>query len=149
MNQLEEACNYKLPTEYLAFLLENPTGTEVAFNEYPNENPDSEGRYWSIMHMEELLETFEMKDVGIAQNFECLKLYVKNQKEFSINEWTTSNKGNIPFHRLENGFVFGEENGDYLYFDPEDNFSVWIYYHDGGDVMRVADSFQHFIEKSN
>ena len=148
MTKLEEAYQKVLPQTYLIFLSENPRGTERAFNEHPDENPDFEGRYWQFMPGKELLAHFEMHQVGTSRNFECLKLYVKNQREFSINDWTSSNQGNIPFSRLENGFVFAEENGDYLYFDPADNYTVWIYYHDGGDVLRIADSFEEFLERS-
>jgi len=134
-----------LPAEYLDFLKENPQGTEIAFNEYPEEASDDEGRYWNMMSESELLEPREMHGVGQAMNFDCLKLYVKAQREFAYDDFTTSNVGDIPLSRIEKGLVIGDENGDYLYLDSSDNFSVWIYYHDGGDVLRVADSFGEFM----
>jgi len=92
-----------------------------------------------------LLESWEMFDVGTAMNFECLKLYVKCQKEMGETDWTESNVGNIKLERVESGFVIGSEDGDYLYLDSTDNHSVWIYYHDGGDVLRVAESFSDLV----
>ncbi len=134
----------ELPIVYLDFLKNNPNGDEVEFNHYKDEDPNSEGRFWQIMGKEELLEEWEMRDVGIATNFACLQLYVKLQKEFGAG-FTSSNVGTIDLDRVASGFVIGSDNGDYVYLDPADNFSVWIYYHDGGDVRKIADSFGEFM----
>lgn len=143
--KLTDTSQLRLPQDYLGFLKENPQGTEISFNEYPDEGPDDEGRYWDIMGESELLQSWEMRGVGTAMNFESLKLYVQVQREFAFDDNTTSNVGDVELNRVAAGFVIGSENGDYLYLDPSDNFSVWIYYHDGGDVLRVADSFREFI----
>ena len=135
----------ELPKAYLDFLRENPEGTGINFNEYKDENPDFEGRYWNLMGEETLLESWVMNGVGEAKNFESLKLYIQVQKDFTSCNWTTSNVGKINLDRIERGFVFGDENGDYLYLDPSDSYSVWVYFHDGGDVLRIADSFVEFI----
>ena len=66
--------------------------------------------------------------------------------EFSNSDFIESNIGNIPKSRVENSFVFAEENGDYLYLDPEDKNSIWIYYHDGGFKKKVANSFKEVLE---
>ncbi|MFT5917124.1 MAG: proteasome lid subunit RPN8/RPN11 [Flammeovirgaceae bacterium] len=145
--EIEEKYNKKLPIAYLNFLRENPEGDEIAFDEYKEENSHSENRYWQIMSESVLLETWEMNDVGKAMNFECLKLYIQVQREYSGNEFTESNVGKIDLNRVESGFVIGEENGDYLYIDSSDNYSVWIYYHDGGDVMRIANSFEDLLKE--
>ena len=134
-----------LPVTYKKFLDENPSGSEQTFNEYKDADPDFEGRYWNLMGKSELIESWEMNGVGKAKNFECLRLYIQVQKEHGQGEYTTSNAGKIPLSRVESGFVIGDENGDYLYLDAIDNYSVWIYYHDGGDVLRVADSFEEFM----
>ena len=136
-----------LPETYKKFLDENPNGSELTFNE--TEDPNFDGRYWNLMGKNELLESWEMNGVGKTKNFECLRLYVQVQKEFGQGKSTTSNVGKISLSRVESGFVIGDENGDYLYLDPSDNYSVWIYYHDGGDVFRVADSFEEFMSNKN
>ena len=135
----------QLPEDYLTFLKDNPNGDEIAFNEYKEEDPDFEGRYWNIMGESELLASWEMNGVGTARNFECLKLYIKLQRENTNDDSTSSNVGSIKLRQIEAGFVFGDENGDYLYIDPSNNYSVWIYYHDGGDVLRISDSFKQFM----
>lgn len=72
--------------------------------------------------------------------------YLKLAREFFENDWAISNSGPIPFDRIAQGFVIGSEDGDYLYLDPEDNFSVWIYFHDCAGVLKVAESFETLIE---
>lgn len=72
--------NKELPSVYLEFLKKNPNGNEIKFNEYKDEAPDDNSRYWNIMGENELLEEWEMLGVGKSANFECLKLYVKIQK---------------------------------------------------------------------
>jgi hypothetical protein len=143
--EIENKYDGQLPEDYLNFLRENPNGDEVAFNEYKDEYPDFEGRHWNIMGQAELLQSWEMNGVGKAMNFECLKLYIKVQKEYSQGDSTTSNVGMIKLNRVESGFVIGDENGDYLFMDPMDNYSIWIYFHDGGDVLRISNSFKEFI----
>lgn len=134
----------ELPNEYIQFLKENPNGGEIAFNEFKDKNLEGEGRCWNLMGEKTLLEIRVMNGVGKATNFECLKLYIKLYKEFSDVDWAISNVGKIDLKRIESGFVIGDENGDYLYLDSSDNFSVWIYHHDGGDIMRIANSFEEF-----
>lgn len=144
--KLENFYPHPLPADYLSFLKANPQGTEITFNAYEDDDPDFEGIHWNIMGEAELLKNWEMNGVGTAMNFECLKLYIKLQREFAMNDSTSSNVDNVALSRIAAGFVIGDENGDYLYLDPSDNFSVWIYYHDGGDVFRVADSFSAFLD---
>jgi hypothetical protein len=33
-----------------------------------------------------------------------------------------------------------------VFLDPTDEYSVWIWYHDGSDVERLADSFEQWLE---
>ena len=133
-----------LPEEYLLFLEQHPEGTEVQFNPYEGNDPD--GISYTLFGEEKLLRGWTMNGVGTAKNFECLKLYVACMREFVEDDYTDSNVGDIALKRVEAGFVIGEENGDYLYLDSQDNYSVWIYHHDGGDVLRVANTFGAFLK---
>jgi len=141
---LEKEYQNELPLSYLNFL-SSDEDLEVIVNEYEYDDK-YENRYWLLIPQHELLEITEMNEVGKAKNYECLKLHVKLFLEFSNSDFIDSNVGNIPKSRVENSFVFAEENGDYLYFDPIDNYSIWIYYHDGGDVRKVATSFENLLQ---
>ena len=69
--------------------------------------------------------------------------------EFTGENHVYTSTGTIPKERVFEAFVIGEDNGDYLYLDPSDNYSVWIFHHDGCDVKKVANSFDswHQIAK--
>ena len=140
---LEQAFGKKLPQSYLDFLA-SEDAIEVIVDEFDYEDK-YENRYWAILSQTELLEELDMVNVGKARNFECLKLYVQVFMEFSTSESIDSNVGDISRSRVEKGFVFAEENGDYLYLDAEANYSVWVYYHDGGDVKKVFTSFEELL----
>jgi|GEM_PF-1593234 len=56
-----------------------------------------------------------------------------------------SDSGEIPLERLESSVAVAEENGDYLYLDSVDGYSVWVYLHDSGEVCKVADSFDEWL----
>lgn len=133
--KIEKIYSRELPSDYLIFLYENPKGKGALIKE------GGEEHYWTIWGESDLLESWEMVDVGTAMNFECLKLYVKCEKDFGKANWTESNNGKISLDRVESGFVIGSEYGDYLYIDPFDDFSVWIYYHEGMGVFKIAESF--------
>jgi hypothetical protein len=54
-----------------------------------------------------------------------------------------------PLERLRQAIAIGEgDSGDVLFLDPLDNFSVWIFHHDGGDVRRVAADFRTWLAKA-
>jgi len=145
--QIEAKIGRSLPSAYLEFLEENPRGEEVAFNEFIEEDPNSSERYWNLYGEKGLFERWDKNSGRIILNFECLKLFISEKRKYSLAEKTNSNVGLITLSRIEKGFVFGEEGDDYLYLDSEDNDSVWIYHLEGGDVLRVADSFLDFLEK--
>jgi hypothetical protein len=127
-----------LPQEYLKLLSSLNEADEYCFNEYPEEDPEFEGRCWSFLNEDELIEEIDMRGVGKSAAHKQLELYIKCFSEFSDSQFLTSLDGQIPIQRVLNGFVIAEDNGDLLYLDPLDDFSVWIFHHDGSDVMKVA-----------
>ena len=42
--------------------------------------------------------------------------------------------------------AIGDNNGDVVFLDPTDEYTVWIWYHEGADVERLADSFERWLE---
>ena len=129
-----------LPKEYLELLSSLHEVDEYCFNEYPEEDPDFEGRCWCFLNEDDLIEEIDMRGVGKSAAYRQLELYLKCFSEFSDSQFVTSPDGQIPIERVLNGFVVAEDNGDLLYLDPLDDFSVWIFHHDGSDVMKVSDS---------
>ncbi|GIM51383.1 hypothetical protein CAPN004_04130 [Capnocytophaga cynodegmi] len=55
----------------------------------------------------------------------------------------------LPRERVANGFLFADgSDGVRLYFDIQDNMSVWEYWLDEGSVEKIADSFDELLSKS-
>jgi hypothetical protein len=129
-----------LPQEYLKLLSSLHEADEYCFNEYPEDDPDFEGRCWCFLNEDDLIEEIDMRDVGKSAAHKQLELYIKCFSEFNDSQFLTSSDGQISIERVQNGFVVAEDNGDLLYLDPRDDFSVWIFHHDGSDVMKVAHS---------
>tara|TARA_Y100000296_G_scaffold58349_1_gene67204 strand:+ start:1203 stop:1664 length:462 start_codon:yes stop_codon:yes gene_type:complete len=137
-----------LPKDYLEFLSNIDAGEDYYFNDDPEEYPDFEGRCWAFLDEELLCENIEMSRVGEAPAHRQLELYLKCYKEFSNSNLVHSSEGHLPIERVANGFVVAEENGDLLYLDSADNFSVWIFHHDGSDVKKVSSSISDWLARA-
>ncbi len=75
-----------------------------------------------------------------------LKAYVNSIRAFQGDETEDQDGAPYSLDRLVAGLAIGENNGDVLFLDPENGYSVWIWHHDGSDVERLADSFDLWIE---
>ncbi|MBI6120851.1 SMI1/KNR4 family protein [Salegentibacter maritimus] len=139
--EMNTTFNRELPVTYLKFLNENPDGCQI------KNNGRWDKRTWNMFGKAALLERWEMKGVGEAANYECLKLYTYIQEEVGEIAYAPSLRfGRVKLERVAKGFVIGTENGDYLYLDPDCSFSVWAYYHDGGEVTKISGSFADFYK---
>ncbi|MEP2280409.1 SMI1/KNR4 family protein [Maribacter sp.] len=138
--EMSETFKLELPVKYLKFLKENPKGTRL------KNNSRWDKRTWNLMGKSALLKRWEMSGVGEAANYECLKLYTTIQEEVGMTVTAPSaNFRSVKLERVAKGFVIGHENGDYLYLDPECKFTVWAYYHDGGEVALISKSFTELL----
>ena len=145
IEKIQSERGIELPEAYLQLLANLDAGEDFCFNEYPDEDPDFEGRCWSFLDEELLQENIEMRGVGNAPAHKQIELYLKCYQEFSNGNSVSSTSGNIPITRVSDGFVIAEENGDFLYLDPQDNFSVWIFHHDSSDVVKVSNSISDWL----
>ena len=144
--QIERQMN--LPQGYLNLLSSLNEADEYFFNEDSEDTSDFEGRCWCFLNEDGLTEEIDMKGVGQSFAHKQRELYIKCFSEFSNDQYVTSPKGRISLERVINGFVIAEDNGDLLYLDQLDDFSVWIFHHDGCDVMKVADSIENWLSRA-
>lgn len=135
-----ESFKQDLPVDYIHFLRDNPRGVLL------KNSSRWDKRTWNLMGKVALLKRWEMSGVGKAANYECLKLYTTVQEEAGM-EFTapSAHFHSVKLARVAKGFVIGEENGDYLYLDPKCKFTVWAYYHDGGEVALLSKSFKELV----
>ena len=123
----------KLPNEYLNFL-----STHSGSQPYEYDHVT-----WWIATSNELHEQVNIdgKDFPFINQ---LRGYVSTLKGFFGEDFMPNE--NYSLSRLEEGIAIADGNGDVLFLDPKDNFSVWHFYHDGGDVERVSSSFSQWLE---
>ena len=147
VEEIERSEGIQLPDCYKSFICSIADYAERYFKEDDDED-NYPGRPWLLWGLDRLSETLDMKGVGSEPMFKALALYTKVFNEFTSEQEVYSPQGSISIERVAKGFVIGEENGDYLYLDPSDSFSVWIYYHDGGDVKRLSASYEAWLSES-
>jgi len=137
-----------LPAEYKRFLATHDPSVQYRFQAH---KPDAlANRAWSLMTERQLFEPLHMKGVGSAERWSVMKLcltaaFGKPRHELLVE----SPNGPLHLDRVFVGIAIGSENTDYLYLDPTDNFSVWMFHGDGVcDVERVSESFTEFVSRS-
>tara|TARA_B100001939_G_C16661124_1_gene496007 strand:+ start:95 stop:556 length:462 start_codon:yes stop_codon:yes gene_type:complete len=139
--------NLALPAEYVKLLNSPRILREFWFSE--DGEPES-ATPWALRSFQALQESCRIHGAGEEPFFRILRLYALIEREQSLIDGIPGDeKEVISFSRLEKAFCIGEENGDYLYLDVEDDYSVWIYFHDGGDVTKVATSFVAWLNKTS
>ncbi len=75
-----------------------------------------------------------------------LRGYTRAIAEFIEGDATVDEDENdFPFTRLEAGLTIATGDGDVLFLDPSDDYSVWCFHHDGGDVEKLAESFGEWL----
>ncbi|WP_282609549.1 SMI1/KNR4 family protein [Pelagibius sp. Alg239-R121] len=148
IEKIQKERGITLPRDYLQFLSKLDVEQDYCFNDDPEEHPDFEGRCWWFFDEERLARIVEMSRVGAAPAHRQLELYLKCYQDFSDCDSVYSDEGELSIARVANGFVVAEENGDLLYLDPHENFSVWIFHHDGSDVTKVAGSIGEWLAKA-
>ncbi len=106
-------------------------------------------REFSISSSAVLEEEVNIDDMK-TQHWQKLSSYINTYQEMTGENETYDDKGNtIPLERLRACVTIGDDdNGDPLFVDPSDDYSVWCYYHDGGDVEMISSSLDDFMAES-
>lgn len=105
-------------------------------------------RFWFISSRSELLEEINV-DHKITPSWQQLASFAAMFHDLTGKTDTDDHDGK-PFslERLSACIVIGDDNGDPLFTDPSDGYSVWCYYHDGGDVEILCNSLTIFIDEA-
>lgn len=85
------------------------------------------------------------------QSWEYVKIWASEDKRIQNNAVRRHDMDgeSIDIERLKNSFMFADGgDGVRLYFDIQDNMSVWEYYTDDGSVGKIVDSFDEIAQNS-
>ena len=129
----------QLPSDYLEFLK-----THSGENSYTYDDLDS----WWLSTEKELLQTVNV-DGKKRPSIYQLASVVESLKKHGEGDAVPDQDGEeFSLDRLAGGLAIGDNNGDTLFLDPSDGFSVWLFHHDGCDVERLAGSFGEWIREA-
>ena len=110
-----------------------------------DETVEHSGRSWWLSSEAQLTEDVNV-DGKSTPSWQQLSSFVATFQECTGLAETQDQDGNaVPLSRLGSCVVIGDDNGDPLFVDPSDGFSVWCYHHDGGDVERLCASLDQFM----
>ncbi len=128
----------KLPAAYKKFLDAHDGETEYIFD-------DIDG--WRFFTTEELTEIIRIDKIKVM-NIHQLEAYAKSVRDYVGDETEDQDGQPYALKRLAAGLAIGDNNGDVIFLDPADAYSVWLFHHDGADVERLADSFQEWLDRA-
>ena len=94
-------------------------------------------RDWNLDNLEELQKPVKI-DRRTMPSYMQLASFMKTLLE-------VTGSSPLSIDKAEKCIVIGHCNGDPLFISPDD-YSLWCYYLDGGDIEKVGASLQHFIE---
>lgn len=143
IQQIENEIGKELPESYKNLLSGIEDYCYVDYNEFKKEFPDDSGVSW-FFWSEKRLDEIAVIDGATADRkaWEVLKSYSEIKKSKSAAQGTFLN-------HVNSLVSIAEDNGDILYMDAMDNFSVWIYMHDSGESKRLEDSFDAWIANAS
>ena len=126
----------KLPTAFQAFLEHHDGEAYYFFNDIDC------WRFYTTEDLTKVIRVNRDKVLAIHQ----LSAFVSCIREHIGDETEDQNGEPYSLDRLAAGLAIGDNNGDVVFLDPADEYSVWLWHHDGDDVERLADSFEQWLE---
>ena len=128
-----------LPQEYLQWLDQLPELCYVKFKRTE----------WGIASREQLEEIIRINRERVPY-YAQLAAYVKMWRGHGHESADGPHKSRFVYDRLERCLVIGSNNGDPLFVDPNDKYSVWVLRHDSksGKVDRIAASLSEWVQKA-
>jgi hypothetical protein len=104
-------------------------------------------REWNIYTLEKNYNKIYI-DGSSCMAVRQLSVFSETLQLFNKSNYTDDDKGNkFSLNRLSKCITIGEDNGDLLFLDPSDKYSVWCFFHDGGDVLLLEPKFDSFVKK--
>lgn len=139
ITKIEQENNFTLPESYKKLLVEFDLFMELDFK----------GKDMDIMNKNLITETIKNNQKSF-QAWEYVKVWIFEDDRIQNNTIKRNDSDQmIDAERVKNTFMFGSYgDGVRLYFDIQDNMSVWQYWMDEGSVGKVADNFDEIIQNS-
>jgi len=101
-------------------------------------------RSWFFWGRKRLGETVRISGAADRPAWRVLASFVEIDRKYRHRTHAPSDSGPIDYDRLSRSVAIATDEGDYLYLDVIDDFSLWEYWHDSGEVRKLSDSFDQW-----
>lgn len=140
IEHIEREIGKNLPPGYKNLLNGIDDYCYINYNEFKDEFPDDDGVSWFFWSEKRLNEPTVIDGATETRSaWEILRSYheIKPMAPETFSD------------HINSLIAVAEDNGDLLYLDALDNFSVWIYMHDFGESKRLEDSFDAWMANAS
>jgi len=142
LDDIEEVIGKTLPTAYKTLLGTIDDFEDIdGLDDYSDPTSRTSWFFWGIERLDRIVRIDGAPD---RPAWGLLASFVEIDKRYRHRTQAPSDAGPIDYERLNKSVAIATDEGDYLYFDVIDNFSLWAYWHDSGEVKKVSDSFDEW-----
>jgi|GEM_PF-5040062 len=142
MEEFQSSAGISLPEAFIDFL-----GQHVGKQGY--EHGKTGSKTWKLCTAANDRHGVSLADETTGEPFHSILVRFGNEHlAFAkTKQLADTDGGTYPISRLQECCAIGESDGDILFFDPREDFSVWCFWHDGAEVTKLASSFTDFISQ--
>lgn len=149
LTDIEKSLGMQLPNAYKKLVAQIDDFRYVSFNEFPLEHENDEGVPWFFWGEARLFVLVHMEGARSRPAWQQLASFAEIDRNHRGRKAIPCGDGRTrAFAHLETSVAMAEDNGDILYLDVLDGFSVWVYLHASGEVKKIAESFGQWLEVS-
>jgi len=138
LDDIEKEVGKNMPIAYRKLLETIDDFEYIEGLDYPEVDSKTSWFFWGKARLAEMVHIDGAVD---RPAWNLLASFVEIDKKYRHRNQAPSNLGPVDYDRLNNSIVIAEDNGDYLYFDVDNGFSMWVYWHDSGEVIKISESF--------
>ncbi|MEM6792209.1 MAG: SMI1/KNR4 family protein [Myxococcota bacterium] len=142
ISKIEHAVGKQLPTWYTTLV-------QSTWNGVQEEYRSKEGTEFYFLRIASednwnALESIQNLGAATVEAWRILELYAQRMRSSGEATLSVGGRKKKPVSWLSERITVGDSNGNPVFLD-QDDFSLWVFYHDGWDAERIATSFEELV----